>query len=282
MNRDLISVLRNYYEERCREGCRIEAFGIPYNRERTSLFLQLLDLRDGDLLLDVGCGDWATTQMVFAQMASTDPIRVVGLDLAMINLQLAKRLTNIQGHLINGLCETLPLETASIDKVLCAETLEHVLDERRTLHEIFRVLKPGGIAVFEVPNDYHLFRFLPFAPDRFLTLQQFVSPTRVARLLADYVSVDSQIYKTRYHAVGVNSHIRSFSHFQFRRLLESQGFENVKIVGLLSPLILRKPTLQRLMVHPTWHRVLTAVAKLHPSLGRFMIARAQKPHAPAS
>ncbi|MBH9554059.1 class I SAM-dependent methyltransferase [Inhella gelatinilytica] len=40
--------------------------------------------------------------------------------------------------------EQLPLPDASVDLVLCHQTLHHIVDQERALKEVFRVLKPGG------------------------------------------------------------------------------------------------------------------------------------------
>lgn len=49
--------------------------------------------------------------------------------------------------------EAMPLETAKYDIVFCSEVLEHLLDDLLSagLHEINRVLKPGGILLGSVP-----------------------------------------------------------------------------------------------------------------------------------
>jgi SAM-dependent methyltransferase len=44
----------------------------------------------------------------------------------------------------------------SIDYFLCLHVLEHVPGEKEALHEIYRVLKPGGCAVVQVPVDWNL------------------------------------------------------------------------------------------------------------------------------
>ncbi|CAN7454783.1 class I SAM-dependent methyltransferase [Acidovorax sp. LjRoot118] len=40
--------------------------------------------------------------------------------------------------------EHIPLPDASVDLVLCHQTLHHIVDQQAALAEIFRVLKPGG------------------------------------------------------------------------------------------------------------------------------------------
>ena len=45
----------------------------------------------------------------------------------------------------------IPYAEDSFDWVLCNHVLEHVPDDAKALREIFRVLKPGGIAILQTP-----------------------------------------------------------------------------------------------------------------------------------
>lgn len=42
------------------------------------------------------------------------------------------------------------------DVILCNHVLEHIPDEGKALGELYRVLKPGGWGIFQVPLDYRL------------------------------------------------------------------------------------------------------------------------------
>ena len=46
---------------------------------------------------------------------------------------------------------SLPLQNDSFDTLICIHVLEHVDDDRKTLSELYRVLKPGGSAIISVP-----------------------------------------------------------------------------------------------------------------------------------
>jgi SAM-dependent methyltransferase len=55
-------------------------------------------------------------------------------------------------NLINGASEQLPFLNNSFDVILSHEVLEHVSDDHRSVEEMVRVLKPGGVIVLFVPN----------------------------------------------------------------------------------------------------------------------------------
>lgn len=50
-----------------------------------------------------------------------------------------------------------PLFDDSIDVVILLNVLEHIQDDRSALQQVWRVLKPGGIAIIEVPAGPNLF-----------------------------------------------------------------------------------------------------------------------------
>lgn len=47
----------------------------------------------------------------------------------------------------------LPFTDASFDWVLCNHVLEHIPNDTKAMQELFRVLKPGGTALLQVPLD---------------------------------------------------------------------------------------------------------------------------------
>jgi SAM-dependent methyltransferase len=47
----------------------------------------------------------------------------------------------------------IPLENNRFDVIFCNHVLEHVQDSNKCMSELFRVMKPGGWGIFQVPQD---------------------------------------------------------------------------------------------------------------------------------
>lgn len=47
----------------------------------------------------------------------------------------------------------LPFESDSYDVILCNHVLEHIPDDTKAMQELYRVLKPGGMAILQIPQD---------------------------------------------------------------------------------------------------------------------------------
>jgi hypothetical protein len=49
--------------------------------------------------------------------------------------------------------QNMPFENNEFDVILCNHVLEHVPDDSLAMRELFRVMKPGGFGIFQVPLD---------------------------------------------------------------------------------------------------------------------------------
>jgi SAM-dependent methyltransferase len=47
----------------------------------------------------------------------------------------------------------LPFGDNSYDVILCNHVLEHIPDDTKAMQELYRVLKPGGMGIFQIPQD---------------------------------------------------------------------------------------------------------------------------------
>lgn len=90
------------------------------------------------VILDIGCGPRGSLE--WASMAS----RRIGLDpLAREYLQLGANLHNME--YIDSPSENIPIKDAECDAVFSFNSLDHVENVDRTIKEIKRVTRPGGI-----------------------------------------------------------------------------------------------------------------------------------------
>jgi SAM-dependent methyltransferase len=47
----------------------------------------------------------------------------------------------------------LPFDDNSFDVILCNHVLEHIPDDTKAMQELYRVMKPGGWGIFQIPQD---------------------------------------------------------------------------------------------------------------------------------
>ena len=47
----------------------------------------------------------------------------------------------------------LPFKDNSYDVILCNHVLEHIPDDTKAMKELYRILKPGGMAILQIPQD---------------------------------------------------------------------------------------------------------------------------------
>lgn len=120
-------------------------FDVYRDLVNTPAFFALLPPVAGLLGLDVGCGEGHNTRLLVGAGAE-----VVALDVSerFIDAAASENHAGIRFVLADG--TDLPFVDAMFDFVTAFMSLMDVGDPERTLHEIARVLKPGGFAQFSV------------------------------------------------------------------------------------------------------------------------------------
>ncbi len=69
-------------------------------------------------------------------------------NLEYITTDLESPLADVKADICN-----LPFESDAFDVILCNHVLEHIPDDTQAMRELFRVLKPGGMGIFQIPQD---------------------------------------------------------------------------------------------------------------------------------
>jgi len=109
-------------------------------------FIQALPSLAGKMVLDIPCGDGRASYEFIKKGA-----RVKAFDLYPEFMKLSE----IKAEYAD-LSTQLPVESNSIDYLICQEGIEHIPDQLKTLQEFNRVLKKGGVLIITTPNYSHL------------------------------------------------------------------------------------------------------------------------------
>jgi SAM-dependent methyltransferase len=161
---------------------------------------QLLGLRAGDRLLDLGCG---AGRHAFEALRRGAQVTAFDYDEAELKDVAAMATAMHQaGDLpavarsggVRGDATRLPFPDGSFDRIIAAEVLEHIDDDAGAIRELVRVLRPGGTIAATVPT------FLP---------------ERICWALTD-----------EYHAPHVpGGHVRIYTSAELRNKLATAGAE---------------------------------------------------------
>lgn len=114
----------------------------------------------------------------------------------------------------------IPYEDGTFDVILCSHVLEHIPDDRKAMAELYRVMKPGGWAILQVPLDLSLehTREDPSVTD----------PAERTRLFGqhDHVRMYGRDYIDRLRAAGFEVDVDSY--------VRQQGEDAIRRFGLVA------------------------------------------------
>jgi len=171
----------------------------------------------GESVLEIGAG-LGTDLAQFAThgAATTD------LDLSSGHLEHAQRnfaLRGLSGEFRQGDAEHLPFDDATFDVVYSNGVIHHTPNAARVVHEIHRVLKPGGKAIVMVyaENSWHYWREQVLR----LGLQQRQLETHsMAWIMSGSVEISSH---------GQRPLVKVYTRPRLRKLFAGAGFRSIRI-----------------------------------------------------
>lgn len=145
--------LEKYYHDKWHSGGYTKGYTISdidisaiYQSKRQELALKNLDPKKEEIILDAGCGNGDLSIMIAPQCK-----KIYAIDMAKTAFQ--KNNTNPPKNLTfkKMNVEELKFKKSFFDKIVCIETIEHVLNPDKVLSEFNRVLKPNGTIVISYP-----------------------------------------------------------------------------------------------------------------------------------
>ncbi len=146
----------------------------------------------GKTALEVGCGGGILTEEIHQLGFDT-----TGIEPAEASVLAATNHAKARGWAIRyqvGSGEAIPFESASFDVVFCCDVLEHVKDLPCVIAEISRVLKPGGLFIYDTINRTFISKLVAikiwqewkrwaFMPPHLHVWDMFIKPAEIRQLL---------------------------------------------------------------------------------------------------
>ncbi len=156
--------IANFWNWQSQNPTRLESYFTAENAGAIISFLRSNNMLQGKFL-DYGCG----SGHLLSLLSSEKNIDCYGLDFSQDSIAATGRRTkhnqNIKQIVV---AENLPtvFTPDMFDTITCIETIEHLQEKilMPTLHELFRILKPGGKILFTTPFNEALEKHLTFCP----------------------------------------------------------------------------------------------------------------------
>ena len=166
-----------------------------YERSSKQMMRAMVPATPAARILDVGCGTGLNASFLAAAGHT-----IVGVDVSPVAID-RFRANGFEGFVADIETQNLAVKDDSFDIVYASEVIEHCVDTRAFLEELFRVLKPGGTLFLSTPNSaFWAYRVLGI----------------LGRTASDYQHP---------------GHVRFFSRRGLRRAVEAVGFKVTSVAG---------------------------------------------------
>lgn len=136
-----------------------------WQQRRTAEITSLINISSNNTILDIGCGSGVQIQSI--NQITNSKNHFLGIDLNKNALKYArnKKIHNTDYIIANA--EYLPIKDIAVDKIICAEIIEHLDKPEKLISETNRILKSGGEIVITTPNEISFWGVFEFFWDLF-------------------------------------------------------------------------------------------------------------------
>lgn len=134
-----------------------------FQRRRTDTIKKVLGAQNSDVILDIGCGSGVQIRALGLEM----PNLIIGMDVNRNALLYAKKKEISHSDFLIADAQQLPFKEQTIDKIICAEIIEHLTNPGQLIAETQRVLRWDGSIVISTPNEKSVWGVYEFLWDTF-------------------------------------------------------------------------------------------------------------------
>jgi 2-polyprenyl-3-methyl-5-hydroxy-6-metoxy-1,4-benzoquinol methylase len=177
--------------------------------------LQVLDLIEGDQVLDIGC---YSGRFVFEVKKRFPGKTVNGIDYFEDHIRIAKVVfPELAASFRQMSIYDLEFDDGSVDCITLQEVLEHLEGAAQAVKGINRVLRNKGVLIISVPNPFYIGAMLSFF--------RFELRNAWRRLRGDVTRLGTEVY---FQEIEWNRHIFSWTPQTLLTLFVVNGFEYVE------------------------------------------------------
>lgn len=129
----------------------------PFKYSFTTCFKErvisrMLGANPSGKILEMGCGS-AYFSTVLNREFPAGEYEYHGIDMEQDAVKAAKQFVKDENKIVIGSVEKMEYENDSFDNILYLDVIEHVNNDKASIEEAFRVLKPGGKLIVSTPNS---------------------------------------------------------------------------------------------------------------------------------
>jgi len=222
----------------------LDLHNLEGNSDRIKKVINIISQHKGKRLLDIGCG---TGNITVKLKDFIDEIHAIEISGRAVKAAKEKGVNASQLDIDE---KNLPFNNNFFDIIFCGELIEHVFDPDHLLDEIYRTLKPKGIAVITTPN-----------------LANYLNRLTLLFGFHPYFTSTGLRYNTgKFFGKGYPCpHITVFALRSLKELLRLHNFQIKKIIGANAYYLLPQPV-----------RILDAIVTRIPSLATCLIFVVEK------
>lgn len=153
---------------------------------------------------DAGCGNGIYLDYLKNKYRD---INLYGFDFSEKIVEIAK--SNTGTDIKIGNLENAPFNNESFDLILCTQVIEHLLDDKKGISELYRILKKGGYLIISTDNKYNIV-------------------SKLLNLPVMILSLPYKFFKKLFRSKKYFPH-KSYSIREFKTLIKAQNFEIEKL-----------------------------------------------------